>query len=343
MKKFKTENLEKLDDDQLLGVRLCELDLKIEGTWLEECVAQLYKELSDKGIEFHPPCYLSDEWLCPDGEPIIGIPFYLSHSRLRKLENKIILEVEGGNKAECMKFLRHEAGHAINYAYELHKRRKWKKAFGSFKKEYPERYKYRPYSKSYVIHLEEWYAQYHPDEDFAETFAVWLDPKSEWKEKYKGWKALKKIEYVDELMKKISGKPPKKARGEKHWDINKLKSTLKSHYRRRKELYADYYPDFHDIHLKKIFPETSQKSRKKAHKLIRQNKKDILKYVSLWSGEKKYIINELLQDLIIRSKELGLEAGTDEANTVLKIAIYVTSQSMNYLYTGKYKRFRMKR
>ncbi|MGD2279367.1 MAG: putative zinc-binding metallopeptidase, partial [Candidatus Omnitrophota bacterium] len=231
MKKFKTEDLEKLDDDQLLGVRLCELDLRIEGTWLEECVAQLYKELSDKGIKFHPRCYLADEWLCPDGEPVIGIAFFLASPRLMRLERKMILDLEGGSKTDCMKLLRHEAGHAINYAYLLHKRRKWRKLFGPFSKDYPERYRYRPYSKSYVIHLEECYAQYHPDEDFAETFAVWLNPKSDWRKKYKGWKALKKLEYVDELMKDISGTAPKKPRGKEYWSISRLKTTLKNHYK----------------------------------------------------------------------------------------------------------------
>ena len=327
-----------MSDEKLLSVKLCELDLKIEGTWIEACVQRLYKELSDKGITLHVPCYLADEWLCPDGEPAIGIAFFIAHPRLRKLENNMMLEVEGGTKEECMKLLRHEMGHAINYAYLLHKRKQWKRLFGEFSAEYGDRYKYRPYSKSFVHHLGEWYAQYHPDEDFAETFAVWLDPESNWKERYKGWKALEKLKYVDSLMEEIAQKVPKKASGEKFWAASKLKTTLRTYYKKKQRMYAEQYSDFHDAQLIKICPEsTDSKHAQKAYKLIRCRRKEILDQVTLWTGEKKYRVNDLLKDLIARSKELGLETDANEADVAVKTAIYVTAQIMNYLYTGRYK------
>ncbi|MBD3426919.1 MAG: hypothetical protein GF409_06780 [Candidatus Omnitrophica bacterium] len=332
-------DISKLTDEELLSLRLCDLPIKIEGTWLEGCVKQLYKELSDKGISLHPSCYLADEWLCPDGEPVIGVAFFLAHPRLRQLERKMMLEVEGQERSYCMKLLRHEMGHAINYAYLLHKRKKWRVLFGPFSAEYGDRYKYRPYSKRYVRNLEDWYAQAHPDEDFAETFAVWLDPRSNWRKKYKKWKALEKLEYVDELMREISGKKPKVPRGKKYWAASRLKTTLRTYYKKKRALYADAYYDFHDFQLKKIFQVPSKNSkRKKAHKLISENRKDILEKVSLWTGERKYTINELLKDLIRRSRELKLEVPGKISESLLDIAIYVTAQMMNYIYTGEYKR-----
>ncbi len=338
MEKAKSVNLSKLSRKKLLSLRFCDLGLKIKGTWLEECINQLYRELGERNINFRPHCYLSDEWLCPDGEPVIGIAFYLAHPRLMKLEGKMMLEVEGGDKTSCMRLLRHEMGHVINYAYFLYRRKQWKKLFGSFSADYPEKYKYRPYSKRFVRHLEEWYAQYHPDEDFAETFAVWLDPASNWMQKYKGWKALEKLEYIDSLMKEVSAKPPLKPNGEIHWDVTSMKALLSMHYKRRRKFYAEDYPDFHDFHLKKIFPRSSSREPKeKAFKLIRKHRKEILDSVALWTGEKKYIINDLLKELIGRCRELGLKAGRDEAGAVLKMSVYITAQIMNYLYTGRYK------
>ena len=338
MKKIRPKALDKMSDEKLLSVRFSDLDLKIEGTWIEECVRRLYKDLSDKGIEFHPECYLADEWLCPDGEPAIGIAFFIAHPRLRKLEYKMMLEVEGGTKEECIKLLRHEMGHAINYAYLLHKRKRWREVFGEFSAEYGDTYKYRPYSRSFVHHLGEWYAQYHPDEDFAETFAIWLDPESAWQEKYKGWKALGKLKYVDSLMKEIAAKSPRKAQGGKYWAISKLRSTLGTYYKRKQKLYAEKYSDFHDYPLIKIIPEAlDKKTGQKAYKIIRRHRKEILDQVAIWTGEKKYRINDLLKALITRSKELGIDAAEGEANIVTKIAIYVTVQVMNYLYTGRYK------
>jgi hypothetical protein len=339
MKKIPLKNLDNIGDEDLLSIRLSELDLKIEDTWIEECILRLYKDLEDKGLIFRPECYLADEWLCPDGEPVIGIAFFIAHPRLRKLENKMMLEVEGGTKEECLKLLRHETGHAINYAYFLYKRKRWKEHFGEFSEEYGDTYKYRPYSKSFVHHLGEWYAQYHPDEDFAETFAVWLDPESNWQEKYKGWKALEKLKYVDSVMTEIRSKKPKKPAGVRHWEVSRLKSTLGTYYKRKQKLQADKYSDFHDYSLVKMIPQTEDKTnREKAYAMIRRHRKEILDQVALWTGEKKYRINDLLKTLITRSKELGLLSPKDDPCVTMKIAVYVTAQVMNYLYTGRYKK-----
>jgi hypothetical protein len=128
---------------------------------------------------FKPPCELGDEWFVPVGLPVIFVPFYLAHDRLRHLEKKLILEVEGGAPEAFMRLIRHEAAHAYSYAYKFVHRTKWRQMFGkSSTEETPSFYRPRPYSRSYVVHLDDWYAQSHPDEDFAETFAVWLTPGS---------------------------------------------------------------------------------------------------------------------------------------------------------------------
>ena len=121
----------------------------------------------------------------------------------------MMLEVEGGTPEWFMKLIRHEAAHAYSYAYQLPKKKKWQRTFGlTSREETPAFYRPRPYSRSYVVHLDDWYAQSHPDEDFAETFAVWLTPGSGLAGAIPGWKALEKLEYVDELMRSLAGKPP---------------------------------------------------------------------------------------------------------------------------------------
>lgn len=327
-----------LTDDDLLKVRFCDLGIQIKGTWLEECVHTLYAELEAKGLAFRPRCYLADEWLSPDNEPVIGIPFYLAHHRLMALEQRLMHEVEGGDRASCMKLLRHEAGHAFNYAYRFYAARRWKQLFGHFSEEYPDRYKYRPYSRSFVIHLDDWYAQYHPDEDFAETFAVWLTPESDWKTRYAGWKALDKLEYVDSLMRHGAHRAPAKAGGKMYWNINCLTATLATHYKRKTEFYAEYSPDFHDLHLARIFPGALSGTGRPASRLLSRYKKEILDHVAFWTGERKYIINRLLQNLIKRCGELKLTVNADETRPVMMITAYVATLIMNYVYTGRFKR-----
>ena len=253
----------------------------------------------------------------------------------------MMLDVEGETRASCMCFLRHEAGHTINYAYRLYRRKRWKELFGLFSKDYPEKYRFRPYSKSYVRHLEDWYAQYHPDEDFAETFAVWLTPKSKWREEYRGWKALEKLEYVDRLMKEISNKQPLIKTGKKLWQASRLRLRLKTYYRRKRKLYEEEYPDFHDSNLKEIFFSAEfSPSTSKASSFLEHQQKQVLDNVSMWTGEKKYIINRIIKDLIKRCNELNLYTGNNECNTVSKVTAYITTLIMNYLYTGGFKKGR---
>lgn len=342
----KNVNLSKLTEEELLNLRVCELPLRMEGTWLQECVEELYRELESKGFNFKPPCYLADEWLTPDKEPVVGIPFFLAHPALIKLEKKMVLDAEGSTRSWCLKLLRHETGHALNYAYKLYRRKKWQKVFGQFSQEYDDTYRFRPYSKNFVRHLEDYYAQYHPDEDFAETFAVWLTPNLNWPLQYKGWKVMQKLNYVDELMGEIKAKEPLVKKSRKYWESSHMRITLRNFYKKKRRSSMEDFPDFHDSNLKKIFlfSESSESNLCKKNKealaanIIRRHKKDILNNTARWTGEKKYIINGLLDTIIQRCAALGLFSGDSESLAVLKISTYVTALVMNYLYTGGFRR-----
>ena len=217
-------------DEKLLELRMCQLGVSIEASVLEDRIAELQAELDERGLPaFKPHFWLSDEWFSPDGVPGVAIPFYLAHPRLERLERAYMLEVEGGTPDWCMRILRHEAGHAIDNAYKLRLRRRRQQIFGPSYKAYPQFYDPKPYSKSFVLHLDSWYAQSHPDEDFAETFAVWLNPESDWRARYVGWPALKKLEYVDTLMKELAGKPMLVKTHRRVDPLPSIKKTLRAH------------------------------------------------------------------------------------------------------------------
>jgi hypothetical protein len=220
-------------DAELLQMRLCDLGVTIEGTDIEQRVAQVNAELAAKGVRFQPHFWLSDDWFTPDGVPGVAIPFYLAHPRLARLELAQMLEVEGGDPESCLRILRHEVGHAFDNAYRLRRRPTRRKLFGLPDTPYPEYYTPKPYSKSFVQHLDHWYAQSHPAEDFAETLAVWLSPGSQWRTRYANWPALRKLEYVDALMREIASRPPVVRTRERTDSLPKLRWTLREHYRRR--------------------------------------------------------------------------------------------------------------
>jgi len=328
-----------LNDEALLEKRISQLGLKLEGAELQPLIQRLYDELSQKGLGFHPPCHIGDEWFVPVGIPAIFIPFFLVHDRLRKLERKIILEVEGDTPEWFMKLVRHEAGHAYSYAYKLYKRKKWQQTFGLASTEESEFYRPRPYSRSYVVHLDDWYAQSHPDEDFAETFAVWLTPDFDWRVRYQGWNALQKLEYVDALMRSLTGKPPTHQPVYRVPDHDCLNIKLKTFYARKRKLYEDSSPDFYDQDLRELFtagPEVGH--RPKASSYLRQNRRHLMNSVCRWTNERKYRVNKLLTRLIGRCDQLDLRLAAEGTHQHLQVASYLTTLVMNYLFTGKFKR-----
>ena len=325
-----------LNDDQLLQMRICDLKLKIPGTELEPRIDKFYSELAAKGISFTPICYLSTEWFTPEGCATIAIPFYLAHPRLKKLEEKMMMEVEGGTDSWCLRLLRHEMGHVLNHAYLLEKDKYWQKLFGSPSLEYSESFRARPYSKRFVRHLDGWYAQSHPEEDFSETVAIWLTPDLDWQQQYKGWKALEKLEYVDELMRQLAGKSPLIFSKTKMSEASRLRSRLEAYYKQRRHIYAQDFPDFFDADLKRLFADPSKAPEgERAATFLRRSTKSILSAVSAWTGEPKYTLSRLLRALAERCAELDLRVRSDAAG--VEIAAYLATLASHYRLTGKFK------
>ena len=325
-------------DEKLLDLRICDLKVTIEGSALEDRIADLQRELVERNLTFEPHFWLSGEWFSPDGVPGVAIPFYLAHPRLARLELHQMLEVEGGDHEWCMKILRHEAGHAIENAYHLRRRRKRRELFGSTREPYPEFYAPRPYSKSFVTHLDSWYAQAHPDEDFAETFAVWLTPDSRWRERYADWPALRKLEYVDELMSQIAGKPPAVLSNQEIDPLHSLRHTLRRHYERKREHYGVDGPTFYDRDLRRLFSDAPEHARHPtAASFLTRIRRDMRRLTGRWTNEYQYTIDSVLGDMIQRCRELNLRLATPPEQAKLDFAVLLTVQTMNYLHSGRHR------
>lgn len=232
--------LETCSNEQLLQTRLCDLRLSLKHTSTQLLIGQLYAELNRKGLNFKPQVWISTGWFSPYGVPGFAIPFYLLHPRLAELEHKYMGEVEGGSESGCMQLLRHETGHAIDNAFLLRLSKRRQSLFGLSGEPYPKRYKPAPHSKDYVLHLENHYAQAHPDEDWAESFAIWLDPKTDWRKEYSGTNALAKLEMVDALMLSIGGLKPLVNRVHKVDEIKTCKKTLRDYLESKQQKYSKF-------------------------------------------------------------------------------------------------------
>lgn len=324
-------------DEQLLEMRFCELPLSIEGTALERRVAALYNELEGCRLSFRPHIWLGEEWFTPDGVPGFAIPFYLAHPRLSKLERKQMLEVEGGTKRNGLRIMRHETGHAIDNAFDLHGRRRYRELFGSFGRPYPNWYQPEPNSRDYVLHLPAWYAQAHPAEDFAETFAVWLRPGSPWRQRYQDWPALRKLNYVDRLMREIEGKTPINGARDRVDELSKLETTLREHYRKKREHYSFQGPPDYDRALRRIFSSEPTDSFLGAAGFLVRHRRMLCHEVAEGTGAHPYAIDQMLLRMINRCRELDLRVNLPQDRTCQMVLVALTAQTMNGIHSGYHR------
>jgi hypothetical protein len=323
--------------NRLLGQRISDLGLSLEGTAIEPLVEQLYTELHSAGLSFRPNIYLSDEWGCPEGTPHIGVPFYLASPELARLEEDFALGIE--DESDIIRFLRHEAGHAFNYAYRLHERVDWHEVFGSYSRPYRERFAADPFSHDHVRHILAWYAQKHPDEDFAETFAVWLTPGLDWREEYRGWGALRKLEYVDRVMREIGKEvPPVPELCDDDVPVGAMCYTLADHYDSLEEDLPVQDVRIFDGDLRMLFPARIAEDElgpggPGAGAFIRQHRRELVGRITYWTGEATSLVRRFIDALADRADVLALRAWGREASTLIELTAFGTAVMMNYRYT----------
>lgn len=321
----------------ILPKRISELDLSIEASPVERHINELYDELTAKRLpHFRPRCYLTDEWGCPSGEPVIGVPFYLADRRLMDIERRLS-ELE--TPREVMMYLRHEAGHALNYAYRLYRTSEWRELFGSYHRPYRDHYHFTPFSRSFVRHIPGWYAQKHPDEDFAETFAVWLTPRSNWRRRYRGWPALRKLLFIDRLAKRIGALPPVNRRGRPDVTVAELGVTVEEFYtraleERRVARETPLGPDLEHIFVRR---DRRRKGLQPASQVVAANRDTLAERVSAWTGLSRALVGSLIDGIVAQCDALDLCALDGRgAPELIDLTAFVTTMAMNYVTNGKF-------
>ena len=303
----------RLSDEELLKLRFCDLKLSLGSAIIQRAKRNIYSELKRRGLRLRPHMWLSVEWFSPDGVPGIAIPFYMAHPRLMRLERQLMGEVEGGNANWAMRILRHEVGHALDNAYRLRRRKGWRKTFGKASAPYPDMYRVQPSSRRYVLHLGHWYAQSHPTEDFAETFAVWMQPKARWRREYQGWPALIKLEYVDWLMNEIREEKPRVSNKDFVEPLSENTRTLGEHYRRKQARYEIDVPDAYDLRLKRVFGKRRLDRRElRASTFVRASRPQLERLLMRRSRLYPYLVHHVLRAVIQRCRELDLVVDTSK-------------------------------
>jgi hypothetical protein len=294
------------DDDDLLQLRFSSLRLRLHNDLVWPDVLRLHDELERRGIRWRPHVWLSTEWFSPDGIPGFAIPFYLAHPRLRQLERNIMGEVEGGSRKWRMRILRHETGHAIDNAYGLRRRADWRRVFGRASAPYPDDYTPRPGSRRHVLHLGHWYAQSHPTEDFAETFAVWMQPKARWRRDYTDWPAMRKLEFVDATLDRIATEAPRHRDRKVVYPLAHIDQTLGEHYRLKKERYGGTESRY-DRWMARVFvPRSRRPYAPAASRFVREMEPQLRRLLERRARLHPYFVDHAIRTVRLRARHLDL-------------------------------------
>jgi hypothetical protein len=328
-------------ESNLFGAPIRDLGLKIAGTRLEPVIDEFRAELAQRALKVFPRFHLSTEWGVPFGTVVIGIPFYLAHPDLTALHGEQVGHIEGFNRTDILRYLRHEMGHVVNYAYRLYDREAWVKLFGSITQPYREEYRPQPFSRRFVRHLPGWYAQKHPDEDWSETFAVWMTPERDWRTDYAQLPtALAKLDYCARTRAEL-GEPVVTAT-DLDEDVSGIHYSLAQYY-------ETYSADSEagaaglDGDLRAIFDDLKEVDDGSAHEtrpaaeLIRRHERQLMANVFRWTGHFPEKTRSLVRHLAKRAevlKQVYAREAEDEA--VVAVTTLVTSLAMNFVHRGAY-------
>ena len=322
-------------------VPLRKLGLRIAGTPLESVLAEFDAELAASGLKkLRPRYYLSTEWGVPFETIAIAIPFYLAHPELAELHAERTGMIEGHDREEILRYLRHEMGHVVNYAYKLYDRADWIERFGAITQPYSDEYRPEPWSTRFVHHLPGWYAQKHPDEDWAETFAVWMTPGRNWRDDYAAWpQALAKLERCDAILTEVADQVPPVTDDELDEDVDEIDYSAEQFYQDSRLPEPELPPGL-DGALRAIFlelPRGSAANQRPAATLIRQHARVLARSVYTWTGHFPEHTRALCHDLAARAETHGLAYPEPyETAVVVALTTFVTSLAMNYVVRGSY-------
>lgn len=340
---------------EMLHTPIRQLGLTIEGSFFENAIPIVLGQLRRAGVtELQPYFYVSTGYGCIASTAIISLGFYDFDPLLKELN----YELRGWyySAADLKMLLRHELGHAFCYTYKLYRSSEFRQLFqvqGNFFNTYPQgdAFDYNPWSKRYVNPNGDHYAQKHPDEDFAETFCVWLTPRSSWRRKYaKRSVILQKLQYAQRMAKQLGPLPPR-VQSNPDWmyeRVEDLHETVGEFMKATPKALAGYQAlatGFVDPELNALFrpkPRLVNEQRIQAEYtpaavFLRQQKTILISRVADWVGVDATVVRDLLEKLIQRAEvlELWLENALREMKLV-ELSSYVTVLCANYKNTGKY-------
>lgn len=336
---------------ELLTTPLSRLDISLDEGPLGKAIAVARDDLHRVGLRrLTLNFYLSTGYGTVEGTTNIALGFYDTNRYLRELHREYRRWLY--SPQDILATVRHELGHAFCYAYKLYRRKDFRETFnvrGHFFRSYPltNRYVIRanPYSRDFVNPMGDHYAQKHPDDDFAETFAVWLSPRRTWKRKYRRFPgAMKKLRFVDRVVAELRRSPPEIENDPDLLDeqVEDQTITVAQFLKARTTRYRRLATGYVDPDLRRMFRRASARTRNSstfvpAAQFIRANRPLIINRVGAWIRVDPMAIRDLVEKCHDRARDLDLVLkGQDEEGHLLAFTSYIAARCQYYAIYGRY-------
>lgn len=332
---------------EILTTPINRLGYTIEGTFLEEAIRITRRDMKRVGISrLKPLFYLSNGYGCIEGVPNIALSFVDCNELISELNDEY--RQYRYSQQEIIDTVRHEVGHAFCYAYKLFRTAEFRRIFkvkGHFFRTYPATNRYinrvNPWSKEYVNPGGDHYAQKHPDDDFAETFMVWIKPRYNWRKNYKSKPgALRKLEYVERVVKKYGRTPPLVESDEDfiYEPIENLNMTVAKFMKANVARYRRRATGFVDSHMKNMFLKRPSynngrpaKTHQRAHRFLSANRRILTPRIADWVGIERHIVGTVMGKLVTRTHTLDLWHRRDESDRrLIEVSAYIAALCTTY-------------
>jgi hypothetical protein len=143
---------------------------------------------------------------------------------------------------------------------------------------------------------------------------------------------------MDQLMRELARRRPSVASKRQVDPLPRLRKTLGEHYRRKREHYGLDHPDFYESDLRNLFSDAPQYAKHQpAARFVRKIRREVRSTVASFTDSYQYTIDQLLETIIERCRELNLRLTDPEEATKIDFMVFLTVQTMNYLHSGRHR------
>ena len=143
---------------------------------------------------------------------------------------------------------------------------------------------------------------------------------------------------VDNYMSSIGGKKPLVSSRATTDPLSRIRKTLRTHYQRKREHYGLDYPSIYDNDLRRLFScDPAHKRNPTAATYLNRIRGELRRSVARWTGEYSYTIDQVVQEMIERCRELKLRVGSSPEDAKRDAMILVAVRTTSFLHEGRHR------